>query len=140
MAVLKLNTTTSEDFVLWGLLTGFAGHRICWQLNKHLPLHFTRAEDICLEREAKAPDAYFSYYRFDDEENGILFELIGNKANGEFYMRELKNFDFLLMIKGELDFFEVADFAKTLKQLPAIQSAMPINLTKLKQLSHLILE
>lgn len=140
MPLIRLDTTTSDDFLLWGLLSGYGGHKICWEINKVIKLHMVRQEDICLERRPEANNAYFSFYQFDDEANGLVYDLIGNKSNGEFYMRELKNFDFLLMVRGELDFMEVQPFTQSLKRLPSVQSVMEIDLAKLKQLSHLILE
>jgi hypothetical protein len=140
MATKRLINNTIEDFYLWGLLTRAGGHRICWELNRTTGILLTRQEDVVLEKRPQSEDAFFNLYYFDDEANGIHIELIRNKCNGEFYSRELKNFDFLLMVKGELDFFEFVPFAAALKQLSCVQSVMEIEVNKLKNQEILILE
>jgi len=140
MGITKLNIDQFEEFYLWGILSSYAGHRLCWEMNRHLDINLSRQEDIVLVRRPEAEDAYFNYYSYTDEENFLLTELVRNKCNGEYYMKELKNFDFLLMVKGELDFFESEPFAASLKQLDALRSVMSIDLNKIKNYEHLILE
>ena len=140
MGIVKLNIDHSEDFFLWGVLSSYGGHKLCWEMNKALDLTLTRQDDIVLVRRPEAEDAFFNYYSFADEENFLMTELIRNKCNGEFYMRELRNFDFLLMVKGEIDFFEAESFTARLKKLDSIRSVMAIDLDKIKNHEHLILE
>ena len=140
MAIKKLVSSTIEDFYLWGLLSASGGHRICWELNKSLGIELVRQKDVVLERRPDAEDAYFNLYSFDDEVSFIKIELIRNKCNGEFYSRELKKFDFLLMVKGELDLFESAPFTECVKRISCIQLGMEIELDKIKNQEILILE
>ena len=140
MATKRLITNKIDNFYLWGLLTGSGGHRICWELNHMLGTNLTRQDDVVVERRPTAENSFFNLYYYDDEESFIRFELIRNKTNGEFYSRELKNFDFLLMVKGELDFFERPPFTSALKQLKCMQSALEIEVDKLKNQEILILE
>ena len=140
MAKKRLHTETDVDFLLWGVLSAAGGHRICWELNKYLELALTRQEDVLIERRPTNEDLFFNFYSFSDPINFFKIELIKNKSGGEFYLKELKNFDFLLMVKGELDFFETDAFTNMLKKLPSIQSAMDIDLQKIKNISQLILE
>ena len=140
MAVIRLNTSVYEEFFLWGILSSVGGHKICWEMNKALGSTFERIDDLVLERRPEADDAYFNFYAFDDKENFLRFELIKNKCNGEIYMKELKNFDYLIMVKGELDFFEEEQFLQRLKPIQCVQAILTIDLNKLKNQEQLILE
>lgn len=140
MTITKLDAGFIEEFPVWGLLCAFPGHKLCWEMNRLLGLELTRQEDIMVERRPQAKDAFFSFYSFDDEHNFLRYELIRNKCNGKFYLRDLKNFDYILMVKGELDFFDKASFSGTLKKIPGVLSLMEIDLDKIKHHEHLLLE
>lgn len=140
MAVKRLNINVIEDFYLWGLLAPVGGHRVCWELNRAFGFDLTRQDDIVLERRPSADDTYFNFYNFDDPVSCLRIELIRNKCSGEFYSRELRQFDYLLMVKGEIDFFETAPFTALLKKLPCVQSALEIAQEKIKYPEILILE
>jgi hypothetical protein len=136
----KLQTPTYDDFLIWGLISSYGGHRICWEMNQKLDFNLIRQEDIVTESMNSGENIYFNYYAHVDNDNFFRIELIKNKNNGEFYLKELKNFDFILMVKGELDFFEVETFTLILKKLSLIQSALSIAKENIKNISQLIIE
>lgn len=136
----KLQIQTQRDFLLWGILSTVGGHKLAWEFNNMFGFKFTRAEDIMLERPSNNEEVYFNFYHYEDEINFFKLELVKNKSEGDFFSKELKNFDFLLMVKGELDFFEIDTFSAVLKRVPSIQSAISINLDKLKDAAQLIVE
>jgi hypothetical protein len=140
LAVKRLNINIIEDFFLWGLLSSSGGHRICWEMNRAMDTGLSRQEDIIVERRPKADDSYFSCYSYEDNVNFTRFEMIRNKCNGEIFARELRNFDYLLMLKGEIDFVEPAPITALLKKLPCIQSVMEIDSAKIKNREIFTLE
>ncbi len=140
MAKKKLQTESIGNFLLWGVLSSKGGHKIAWEINNAFPFKLHRQEDVVLERQPSNENLYFNFYAYEDEINFFKIELIKNKSLGGYYLKELKNFDFILMVKGELDFFEIDVFSALLKKMPSIQSAIAIDLSKIKGLSQLILE
>lgn len=140
MAKQRLQTSTNVDFLLWGLLSPYGGHRICWEMNERLDFNLARQEDIQLESTNTNDVLYFNFYLYVDEINFFRVELIKNKNGGEQYLKELKNFDYLLMVKGELDFFEIDPFTEILKRFNSLQSALSIDINKIKNISQLIIE
>ncbi len=140
MAKQKLETTSYDDFLIWGILSSYGGHRICWEMNQELNFNLVRRDDIVIESINSGENIYFNFYSFVDDDNFFRIELIKNKNNGEFYLKELKNFDFILMVKGELDFFEVEIFTHILKNLTIIQSALSISKENIKNIAQLIIE
>lgn len=140
MAKQRLTTFTDDEFLLWGLLSSNGGHRICWEMNQELSYNLIRQDDVVLTKDPNLENVYFNFYLYEDETDFFRVELIKNKSNGEFYVKELKNFDFLLMVKGELDFFEEAPFTNKLKNFSSLQAALTIDISKIKNTSQLILE
>lgn len=140
MAKKKLHTDSIDDFLLWGVLSSMGGHKIAWEINNSFPFKLKRQDDVVIERRPSNENLYFNFYAYEDEVNFFKIELIKNKSLGDYYLKELKNFDFILMVKGELDFFEIDVFSALLKKMPSIQSAIEIDLSKIKRISQLILE
>ncbi|MEZ5008419.1 MAG: IPExxxVDY family protein [Chitinophagales bacterium] len=136
----KLHIESEDDFFLWGILSSLGGHRIVWELNKVFSCNLSRQDDVVIIRRPVNENLYFSFYTYEDEVDLFKIELIKNKGLGDYYLKELKNFDYLLMVKGELDFFDENEFYTKLKKMPSIQSAIKIDLNNIKNISQLILE
>ncbi len=139
MAVTKLKIENADPFFIWGILCSHGGHRLCWELNRTLHTQLQRDTDIEVIRRPAAEDLYFNFYSHFDEVSYLSTELIKNKSNGDFYMKELRNFDYVLMIKGEVDFFESEAFTAGLKRIDCIQAAISIDMHKIKNQEDLII-
>ncbi len=77
-------------------------------------------------------------YLFVDEENHTTYYLIANKDENIFLLPELKTFDYILIIKGAVDFFEEEQLKDAIKKISEVQIIYPIDVEKLKSKSHLI--
>jgi len=77
-------------------------------------------------------------YTFADDENLLDFYLLGNKGKQGFLVKEFKNFDYLLMIKGNIDFVDIDEYVDKLRSLNNVLTALPINVEELKSKDYLI--
>ncbi len=111
-------------------------HRLAWLLNKVYPYKFIRADDYELEINLKT--YAFARFVFDDEENHTQYVLISNKDESSFLIPELKNFDYLLLIKGATDFFEEETLKNNVKTIQPIQIIFEVETNKLKSKQNLI--
>ena len=99
-----------------------------------------RDQDMVIERRPDRENTYFNFYLYVDELNFFRVELIRNNNNGEHYVKELRNFDYILMVKGELDFFDVNAFTEVLKKLDALHTVLAVDIKKLKDITPLLIE
>ena len=109
---------------------------MAWLFNKIHPYNFARIEDY--EIEINGNLLVLAQYLFIDEENHTSYYLIANKIESNFLIPELKNFDFILIIKGAIDFFEEEQLKDTIRKISAVQIIYPIEVNKLKSKNHLI--
>lgn len=111
-------------------------HRLAWLLNKIYPYKFVRVDDYELEINSK-PCA-FAQFIFDDEENHTQLVILSNKDESSFLIPELKNFDYLLLIKGATAFFEEDTLKNNVKTIQSIQIIFEVETDKLKSKQNLI--
>ena len=64
--------------------------------------------------------------------------MVKQKNNGFALLNELKNFDYLLIVRGERDFFDQEEITNYLNKIPGIQIAISIDIEKIKTKQHLI--
>lgn len=122
--------------MLYGIVSQEKPHRLAWLLNKIHPYKFVRIDDYELEINSK-PNA-FAQFIFDDEENHTQYVILCNKDESSFLIPELRNFDYLLLIKGAIDFFENETLKNNIKTIPSIQIIFEVETDKLKSKQNLI--
>ena len=80
----------------------------------------------------------FTQFTFIDEENHTTYTLIGNRDESLLLIPELKNFDYLLLIKGAIDFFEEETLKDNIKTIPIVQIIFEVETEKLKSKHNLV--
>jgi len=122
--------------LLYGIVSQEKPHRLVWFLNKIAPYHFSRVDDYEIEIASKL--FAFAQYTFNDEENHITYILIIKKDESQLLIPELKNFDYLLLIKGAIDFFEEETLKENIKTIPIVQIIFEVETEKLKSKHNLV--
>lgn len=139
MSVIKkfeLEVEYQYDFLLYGIVSIEKSHRLVWYINHIYPYQFLRMDDYGLDLNGKSLS--FSRYLFTDEENHLTYCLLANKDDNNYLIPELKNFDYLVTVKGALDFFDEEGFKNALNELSAIQLAYVLEADKLKSKENLL--
>lgn len=124
------------DFLLYGIVSQEKAHRLAWFINRTNLFNFVRVQDYELNLGGK--DCGFTQFQFHEEENHLYYTLLANRDEQSLLLPDVKNFDYLMIIKGALDFFEEDVFKASLKQISVVQLIYPIETEKLKSKQHLI--
>ena len=129
----------SEDFdlLLFGICSGLKDYRLCYELNQKLEIDFTRIDDykISLGRN----NSYVAFPRFsftNDEDQSFIF--LKNRSNEHYIIPELKNIDYLLIIKPVAD-IQQNSIMHLLKEIGPVQSVFAIDVLKLKSRFNLLM-
>lgn len=138
MAKNKINNDFDYDFLMWGLSSSYPDYKLCWKLNQIFKWKLTRIKDIELFQNVDSEPLLFSHFEYPIPEDHYTIELIKQKNSGIPFLSELKNFDFLLIVRGERDFFNADEMTIYLNKIPGIQNAIAINIEKIKAKQHLI--
>lgn len=127
------------DFNTWGINTSLEDYRLCQFLNKHLNWQLQRTNDIEISTTTKDNIQIFNTYQYINQHDFYEIELIQNKKAGNILIPELRNIDFLLLQRGETDYFDKHTFSKTIIEIAGIQTAMQIDIDTLKSRHNLLI-
>lgn len=132
-----LEITVDTDFLLFGIVTAMSAVKLAWSLNGLGAFKFERHSDAECYQQDKIIN--FTCFNFANEENHQVLRLIAAKEEGLFLNPQLKQFDFILLVKGSTDIFNVQKFSRYIRRINEILAFNLIESEKLKeQLSYLI--
>jgi len=130
---LKLQFNGDYDFFVAGLICGYKDYRLCFELNVALGLQFFRTEDVVQTAGRPGSSTRHSYFNFTGNDNEI-YHIISNRDinNTGFYIPEMKNVDYFLLISGASGYYDFAEVIGTIRKINAIAGVYEINHRELK--------
>ncbi|MBC7382797.1 MAG: IPExxxVDY family protein [Bacteroidia bacterium] len=128
----QLEVEPDLDFLLLGLVSSQKASKIGFYLNQAASLNLERMSDFMLPDYNPQANTSFSRFSFSDEENHLDYSLLANKEFGLCLINELKQFDFLMIIRGGIEFFDAALFITDCRNINDILHVALIENEKLK--------
>ena len=127
------------DFTLMALLSPLREYKLAWYMNQLLHIRLVKEKDIQLNF-TNQPNLCISNYIFATEHT--VLRLLKNRSVGDeeqgFLLPELKQFDYLIMLQGEGDFFDETDLPAVLQKIPTVEFVKPVDVNNLKSKENLI--
>ncbi len=138
--ILKLTFDRDYDFSLAGIVSGSRDYKVCFELNRALGLNFTRQNDVSLETNMPGSNTTHAYFRF----SGHIAEdyhLISNrdKANTGFYIPEMREIDYFLLVSGANNSFEIDNLVSKIRTIEIISGVYAIDPLQLKSVEAFLL-
>jgi hypothetical protein len=137
---LKLKVDQNVNYRLIGISSHENDYRLVWCINSQLKMQFARIENLIVHNRKFKTDFEFSRYRFHDEDRYLNYYLISNRCPNGFLLPEIKNFDFLIQIIGEINDEDVKEFIKKIKNVMVISAAFMFEASKLKDIDKILQE
>lgn len=129
-----------SDTAMAGIVCAMPGYRFCWLINRLLGFDFAREPESDVEyKMGKDNVHYFSLYRYEEETSGCTHLLYKMKSEKEALLPEIKQLDYLWLIRSRDAEYEIQDIADVLRNIPEIQLAQIIDPGRLKNIDHLLL-
>lgn len=125
------------DFILISITSQLKDYRLCYQINKILTLNFIKIDDLEIVYSGLSP-RYHSRYLHLNNEFSPQFYLISNRGTEGYLIPELKETDYLILIKDFIDEEDLDFFMSGLKKINDIQVAIDLDPKKLKSRENLI--
>ena len=132
-----LNTELDLNFHLVAITTHLKGYKLCFLINRFLNMGFERMElDYCIAYPG-AVTKFFSQFYFKNNSESEFY-IFANKGAEGVLIPELKEIDFIMLLKNYYDTQELATILEALKQIKEIQATMQVSPKKLKSKENLI--
>ncbi|WP_026950183.1 IPExxxVDY family protein [Algoriphagus mannitolivorans] len=136
----KLFIEPAFDFELLGLVSPVKDYKMAWAINQTLGLNLVRSEEIFIEF-LSSPSLEISQY-FLSLPHGFV-QLLKNKSLNSsqqlaYLIPELRNMDYFLLVQDETEEIDISEFASQLAKNPLIQSAVRLDVSKLKSKENLL--
>lgn len=141
---LKLDLSILEDdffndIRLIGISSALQCFELCLQLNKKMGYNFKLNPNIQLEYFKNKRKYYFKVYQSNDTKNQTKHYLYVNVDDGQYLMPEIKNVDYIFMIKSNITNNEhFKNILQNIKSFSFIQLAFEIYKKQLKNPSNLM--
>lgn len=123
------------DFDVYGLTCQEKDYRLAWAINMAMGWKLEREEDHLVQQ--KKGDTYHTRFAFEDEGEGIVCTLLGNKAEGGTMLPEHASFDFVLVVEGGIE-GQRPEVLKQIRAISFVQAILKLDLEKLKSKNNLI--
>ncbi|MCB0698240.1 MAG: IPExxxVDY family protein [Chitinophagales bacterium] len=133
-----------EDFfsgtAMIGIGSSLQGHEFCWHINKVFEFDFVREPDSDVEYKPSKEDIhFFSLYRYEEPMSSCTHLLYKLRSDKRSLLPEIKQLDYLWLIKSELAEVTARNVTEKLRLLPQVQLAQIIPNERLKNINHLLL-
>lgn len=128
-----------EAFLL-GIATYERIYKTAWKFNHLLDLDFERLSDHEVVDMKKQSSKSFIVYSYWEADNELQYFLIENKHYGGVLIPELKQFDYILMIEGDLFEKHKKILTDKIRKAVFIQTILEVDISKLKFKENLLID
>jgi len=134
---LSISKSDGQQLSIIGLTSLANDYRLLYFAGKALNFSFTRLEDLPLfGKKDKLGD--FSFYHYFQEDTRLNYFLFANKNNEQIAITSFRNFDYFLIISGELNLKFESKLIKLLRTIPVVQAVIPIPSSGVKDIEYLL--
>lgn len=140
MAKKTLIADNHYNYRVIGIISASRDYRICHYMNKVLDFKFCSNDDISIELKSGSKSFTLKPYVFSPEKSIARYHFINNKLESDILIKKLKEFDYFLIVEGEILKTEWSYLIKNLKQIDIIQHTMELELKHFATIEHLIFE
>jgi hypothetical protein len=128
-----LQITQNIDFLVLGIVSALPPVKFAWQLNHTGIFNFWRTEDLNLANHNPQFPTEITRFESIDEENHLNWVLLYNKVDIGLLLKELKPFDYLLLVNGGIEFLDYTHIQKSIRNIKQVISVNLINSKKIKE-------
>lgn len=137
---MKLKIDDVINFKIIGISSHENDYRLVWAVNNQLNTRFIRIDNLSLFDQKLNDAMEFSKYGYTDEDKCLQFYLISNRCPNGFLFPQVKNFDYLFQVFGEISETEVRDMLRKLKSVAVVSAAFELPPEKLKGAGRILME
>jgi len=127
----KITYQPKINFYIIAIASVLKDYRMSFFLNQELHLGLEKDDDFISKNKKKESAKKLGKFYFFDKNSEFEYYLIQNKLPGTVYIKTLKNFDFLFIIKTiDEESIDISSFTEKIKTIDDVQLVYEINQLK----------
>jgi hypothetical protein len=135
---IQLSVTEQDEPSVFGIVTSDPDYKLSLKLNKKLTINLKGSDP--LEADSKKNEKlYFSKFSDLSDAPDSVFHLISNRSGKNFFLRDLKNIDYILVLYDPGSNYKIEQITAILKEIETITAVFNIDRKGLKNKSLLYL-
>jgi hypothetical protein len=134
---ISLSDEQKFDFLMFGILCDKRDYRLCMEINKKFEISLSKMDDLSVFNNKRMEDMSFSFYEYYSDEDD-RFNLIGNKSARGFLLPELKQIDYLFVVRLERMPLNENAILADLKEISIVLGAYKQDIMELKSRENLV--
>ncbi|MFT6844668.1 MAG: hypothetical protein ACJAUV_000850 [Flavobacteriales bacterium] len=140
MVKYKLEVESDFDFLLFGICAHIKDYKLAWLINQQLELMLVRSENDVINWTS-LPNKRRSYglFKYFNENNGVNYYLINNSVDNVKLLPDQRQFDFFLMIKGDVE-LSIVNLVKKIREITGVLTVYELDPENIKHKDNLIFD
>ena len=127
----KITYQPTVNYYIVAIASVLKDYRISFFINQDLHLNLEKVDDLVRDNKAKENAQKFSKYYFLYDKSDFEYYLVQNKQQGNVFLKTLKNFDFLFIVKTiDEDAIDTSIFFDKIKEIKDLQLALELQTLK----------
>ena len=114
-----------------GIVSSESDLKLSWGINKLLSIRIARTDNITLV--VSGQNSEFPLYQYSSESENVTYSLLQNRYAHNFYFDELKNVDYLFIIRGEEPDSNSTNLIQKLRSMNGINSVLIVPYSTIKK-------
>ncbi len=159
MAIHKLSIDDFDEvnYELIAIRTDLEDYRLAYRLNQKLPIILAKSKSE-IQTQSKNGESFFPHFSYEDMENEVCWDLIGNKSeilietkretdnlfandnqpihNRSYFLPELKKVDYFLKVTNGME--DIDELLPQLNTIAKISTIYKVDLDTIKSKNNLI--
>lgn len=133
-----LHFTPEYDFLLLGIFCAHRDYKLCFELNRHLPVDLVRIDDLSVPMEKRGSSSLFPVF-FSLNEDEEEFYLVANKGSNGLFISELRQTDYFMVVRNPSRYTTVATLLAGIREIELVSSAIEVDPNELKSAENFLL-
>ena len=127
-----------DESAMIGIVTALPGYRLCWMINKHFDINFSRDPEQTIPFRKKGVEYFFPVYKYNLPNSSHQYLLYKLKHGAESLLPETKNLDYVWLLKTGNPEEDARTIITELKNIADIQLAQILTPAQLKSINNLL--
>jgi hypothetical protein len=127
----KLNIEQNNDYILLGLVSAEPDYKISLSLNKKFRISLKNVSPVHLRGDNES-ESTFSRFSNNDDRAGLNIILLSNRSGKNYFIKKLKNVDFLLQIQSSENDPSLNDITSKLREIESVTAVFNIDINTIK--------